>query len=263
MTVTGSGVNKPCNLEVLIGTPISHLVAQADGYTDQAERLIMGGPMMGFALSSDDIPVIKGTNCILVANSSEVQTPVQPMPCIRCGRCTTVCPANLLPQEMYWNARSRNFDKIQDYNLFDCIECGCCAAVCPSHIPLVQYYRFAKTEIYALERARDKSDHARERHEFRLERIEREKQEKAERLAKKKAALAKKSGDGKAKDEDSKKAAIQAALERAKAKKAQSDVQPKNTADLTEAQQRQIDEAKARRESTTSDRDPQEKAPGQ
>ncbi len=248
MTVTGKGVNAPCNLEVLIGTPISHLVAQAEGYTDQAERLIMGGPMMGFAMSSDEVPVIKGTNCILVARSNEVENPVQAMPCIRCGRCTSVCPANLLPQEMYWNARARDFDKIQDYNLFDCIECGCCAAVCPSHIPLVQYYRFAKTEIWALERAKDKSDHARERHEFRLERLEREKKEKAERLAKKKAALAaKKSKDGKTKDEDAKKAAIAAALERAKAKKVQAEVQPKNTDDLTEAQQRQIDEAESRR----------------
>jgi electron transport complex protein RnfC len=262
MTVTGGGVHEPCNLDALIGTPINHLVAQAEGYTDQAERLIMGGPMMGFALGSDDIPVIKGTNCILVAQSSEVETPVQPMPCIRCGRCTSVCPANLLPQEMYWNARSRDFDKIQDYNLFDCIECGCCAAVCPSHIPLVQYYRFAKTEIWALERAKDKSDHARERHEFRLERIEREKQEKAERLAKKKAALAaKKSKDGTAKVEDSKKAAIEAALERAKAKKTQSNVKPKNIEDLTEAQQRQIDDAEARRKASSSDKASKEEAP--
>jgi electron transport complex protein RnfC len=162
---------------------------------------------------------------------------------------------------MYWNARARDFDKIQDYNLFDCIECGCCAAVCPSHIPLVQYYRFAKTEIWALERAKDKSDHARERHEFRLERIEREKKEKAERLAKKKAALAaKKSTDGKTKDEDAKKAAIAAALERAKAKKAQAEVQPKNTKDLTEAQQRQIDEAESRRKATSNDKASPEEA---
>lgn len=262
ITVTGGGVSQPCNLEVPVGTPISHLIAQAGGYTEQAERLIMGGPMMGFALGSDDIPIIKGTNCILVAHSSEVEKPVQHMPCIRCGRCTTVCPAKLLPQQMYWHARSRDFDKIQDFNLFDCIECGCCAAVCPSHIPLVQYYRFAKTEIWAQERAKDKSDHARQRHEFRLERIEREKREKAERLAKKKAALAKKPKPEKGED-DGKKAAIQAALERARAKKAGSEVKPRNVEDLTEAQQRQIDEAEARRKAAEKDQDKQEEAPGQ
>jgi len=262
MTITGGGISEPCNLEVLIGTPISHLIAQAGGYTEQAERLIMGGPMMGFAMSSDEIPVIKGTNCILVACSSEVERPAQHMPCIRCGRCTTACPASLLPQQMYWHARSRDFDKIQDFNLFDCIECGCCAAVCPSHIPLVQYYRFAKTEIWAQERARDKSDHARQRHEFRLERIEREKREKAERLAKKKAALAKKPKPEKG-AQDGKKAAIQAALDRAKAKKAQSEVEPRNVEGLTEAQQRQIDEAEARRKAAAKEQDQQEKPPGQ
>ena len=109
-----------------------------------------------------------------------------------------------------------NFDKAQDYNLFDCIECGCCAQVCPSHIPLVQYYRFAKTEIWDQERERQKADIARQRHEFRLERLEREKKELQERRAKAKKALNK----PKAGNADAKKAEIAAALERVKAKKA-------------------------------------------
>jgi Na+-translocating ferredoxin:NAD+ oxidoreductase subunit C len=217
VTVTGAGVNKPRNLEVLMGTPISELAAAAGGYTSRVTRLIMGGPMMGFALPSDDIPVVKGTNCILAATDEDVAPPGPVMPCIRCSECVWVCPAQLLPQQLYWFARARDFDKTQDYNLFDCIECGCCAYVCPSNIPLVQYYRYAKTEIWAQERERRKADIARERHEFRQQRLEQEAREKAERLARKKAALAAKQGDG---EEDPKKAAIQAALDRARAKKA-------------------------------------------
>lgn len=245
VTVTGAGVAHPRNVEALIGTPVAELVATAEGYTQAAQRLIMGGPMMGFALSTDEVPIIKSTNCILVAGPAEVREPEPAMPCIRCGECMRACPANLLPQQLYWYARAKDFDKIQDYNLFDCIECGCCSAVCPSHIPLVQYYRYAKTEIWGQERERRKADIARERHEFRQERLKREEREKAERLAKKKAALA--SSKAEAAEEDPKKAAIKAALDRAMAKKAQSGVAPKNVEDLTEAQQRQIEKAEARR----------------
>jgi electron transport complex protein RnfC len=258
VTVTGSGIAEPANLEVLLGTPISHLIDQVGGYTSNAERLVMGGPMMGFAMPDDAIPVTKGTNCILVARADEIEKPADPMPCIRCGRCTSACPAKLLPQEMYWHARARNFDRVQDFDIFDCIECGCCAAVCPSHIPLVQYYRFSKNEIWAQEREKDKADHARIRHEFRLERIERDKREKAEKLAKKKAELAKKAKAREGDDaEDPKKAAIQAALERAKAKKAAT--QPANTENLTETQQKQIDDAEARRAASNTDpKEPQD-----
>jgi electron transport complex protein RnfC len=127
-----------------------------------------------------------------------------------------VCPADLLPQQLYWYAHAREFDKTQDYHLFDCIECGCCAYVCPSRIPLVQYYRFAKTEIWAQEKERRKADLARRRHEFRLQRLERDKRERAERLRKKKKALEAAPADA----ADPRKAAIQAALARVKARKA-------------------------------------------
>jgi electron transport complex protein RnfC len=242
MTITGDGVQQPQNLRVRIGTPVSDLVQQAGGYNNEVSRLIMGGPMMGFTLGSDEAPIIKSSNCILAASSAIVAAPDQARACIRCGECTKVCPAQLLPQQMYWHTRARNFDKVQDYHLFDCIECGCCAHVCPSHIPLVQYYRFAKNEIWHQEREKIKSDLARERHNKREERLERAAREKAERLAKKKAAL-KKTTDNKA--EDPKKAAIQAALDRVKAKKSTNT--PKNTKNLAPQQQVQIDIANQRR----------------
>jgi electron transport complex protein RnfC len=133
--------------------------------------------------------------------------------------------------------------------LFDCIECGCCSYVCPSHIPLVQYYRFAKTEIWQQEKDKRKSDIARQRHEFREARLAREKAEREEKLRQKKEMLAKKKakqGD-KADEVDPKKAAIEAALKRVQAKKQAAGVQPKNTENLTEAQQQQIREADERR----------------
>jgi Na+-translocating ferredoxin:NAD+ oxidoreductase subunit C len=102
-----------------------------------------------------------------------------------------VCPAELQPQDLYWFAKAKNLGKAQSYHLFDCIECGACSYVCPSNIPLVQYYRFAKSQIWANERDKEASDLARERHEFHLMRLEREKHDKAEKLAQKeKAALA-------------------------------------------------------------------------
>jgi electron transport complex protein RnfC len=123
---------------------------------------------------------------------------------------------------MYWHARAKEFDQVEKYHVFDCIECGCCSYVCPSHIPLVDYYRFAKDEINNQRDMRQKAEIARERHEFRQERLDRAQREKAEKLAKHKTALKDKEASGESTPEqDAKKAAIQAALERAKAKKAQ------------------------------------------
>jgi electron transport complex protein RnfC len=249
VTVTGAGVRKPANLEVRIGTPIAELIAQCGGYTDQVSRLLMGGPMMGVALPSDSIPVIKTTNCVLAASPAEAPQPPAARPCIRCAECTAVCPAGLLPQQLYWYAHARDFDRIQDYSLFDCIECGCCAQVCPSHIPLVQYYRFAKTEIWDLERERQKSDIARQRHEFRIERLEREKRELEQRRARARKALDR----PKVGDADAKKAEIAAALERVKARRAVQDAEAKNTDNLTPEQRAKIAEIDRRRTSKLDD----------
>jgi electron transport complex protein RnfC len=216
VTVTGRGVAEPRNYRVRIGTSVAGLVEASGGYLGDLSKLVIGGPMMGFRVDTDQIPITKAANCILALTPQESPDPGEPLACIRCGRCAEVCPAKLLPQQLYWHARAKDLDKVQDYNLFDCIECGCCAHVCPSHIPLVQYYRFAKTESWAREREKRASEHARERHaakEARLERLERERKEK---LRKKKEAV-KSTGAGGA---DPKKAAIDAAKRRAAAKKA-------------------------------------------
>lgn len=215
VTLSGQALRKPCNVEVRIGTPMQTLLDFAHVEQDKLDRLLMGGPMMGFVVQDPRAPVIKTTNCLLAAAPGELAEPQAAMPCIRCGQCAEVCPANLLPQQLYWYARARDFDKLQQYNLFDCIECGCCSYVCPSHIPLVQYYRFGKTEIHVQERDRQKSDIARERHEFHKLRLERKKLEDEERKRKKREMLEKS-----AQQDDSKQAAIQAALDRVKAKKA-------------------------------------------
>lgn len=241
VTVTGHGAARPQNLQVRIGTPMNVVLAAAGGDSGQPYRLILGGPMMGFALQSSELPVTKTANCLLLATDADLPSKEPVGPCIRCGQCAEACPAQLLPQQLYWHARARDFDKAQDYHLFDCIECGCCAYVCPSNLPLVQYYRFAKTEIWAQEREKKAADKARERHEFRLFRIEREKEEKAARHKAKAKAVKKDAAD------DDKKAAIKAAMERAKAKREEAGVQPKNTDGLTAAQQKQIEEAETRR----------------
>ena len=184
VTVTGQ-IHRPGNLEVLIGTPFAELIKQCGGYRENVERLIMGGPMMGFALHSDDAPVTKAANCLLAAGPAELAAELPVLPCIRCGACMDVCPANLLPQQLYWHARAKEFDQARDCHLFSCIECGCCSHVCPSHIPLVQYYRYAKNEIWANEKERQRAEQARQRHQARMERLEREKQEREAKLRQK------------------------------------------------------------------------------
>ena len=189
VTVTGN-VQHAQNFEVLIGTPVDELVALAGAKAD-TNGYIMGGPMMGVPLPSDQVTVTKASNCIIASSPALFPPPLPAMPCIRCTRCVEVCPADLQPQDLYWFAKAKNLGKTQEFNLFDCIECGACSYVCPSNIPLVQYYRFAKSEIWANERIKDAANLARERHEFHLMRIERDKQDKADKLAQKeKAALA-------------------------------------------------------------------------
>jgi electron transport complex protein RnfC len=221
-TFTGGALKQPRNLAVLIGTPVNELLEFSGLNSSDLTRLVMGGPMMGFSLLSDTVPIIKTTNCILAASTADFPAVEPEQACIRCGMCETVCPASLLPQQLYWHAKSKDYDKAISHNLLDCIECGACAYVCPSNIPLVQYYRHAKGEIRTLELEHTKSEHSRQRFEKRLDRFAREA---AEREAKKKArrqAAAKSATDkNKGPNTDDRSAVIQAALERTKAKKAQ------------------------------------------
>lgn len=253
VTLTGNA-EKPGNYEVLVGTPIEHLLPLM-GPRPDTDRFILGGPMMGFALTNLSVPIVKGSNCIIAASPAMFPPPPEELPCIRCGECARACPAELQPFELYWFSRSRNFGKAQEYHLFDCIECGCCSYVCPSHIPLVDYYRFAKSEIWARERESAAADQARERFEFRNYRQEREKAEKAAKLAAKaaetKAKLAATQGDDSKTEttggtEDPKKALIAAALARAKQQKAA--IKPANTENLPAEAQAEIAEIEARRQ---------------
>jgi electron transport complex protein RnfC len=253
VTVTGN-VERAQNFEVLLGTPVDELVAQAGSKPD-TNRHIMGGPMMGVDLPSGAVGVTKATNCIIEGSDKLFPPPMPALPCIRCTRCADVCPAELQPQDLYWFAKADNFGKTQEFHLFDCIECGACAYVCPSHIPLVQYYRYAKSEIWQREKEAQASEQARERHEYRQFRIEREKQEKAERLAQKeKAALAAKPAapapapaatPAPADPDDTLQMRIDAAVARAKEQAAAA--QPKNTDALTPEQQAEVAEIEARR----------------
>ena len=180
-TVTGDAVARPGNYDVWLGTPVADLLHHAGVDTARLGRLVMGGPMMGFTLHDPSVPVVKTSNCIIAASAEELPEPPPEQACIRCGACAEVCPANLLPQQLYWYAKTDDFERAQHHNLMDCIECGACAYVCPSHIPLVQYYRYAKGEIRTQTAEQIKADRARERFEARQARLEREQAEKEAR----------------------------------------------------------------------------------
>ncbi|OWL90422.1 electron transport complex subunit RsxC [Halopseudomonas aestusnigri] len=194
-TLTGDALSHPTNVEALIGTPIRELLTFAGLQPEKLYRLVMGGPMMGFTLQSMDAPIVKTTNCLLAGSKAELPPPPPAQPCIRCGLCAEACPASLLPQQLHFFALGKDYDQLKRQNLFDCIECGACSYVCPSSIPLVQYYRAAKSEIRALDLQQHKADHSRQRFEHRQERLQREAEQKerdriarAEKAARLKAA---------------------------------------------------------------------------
>ncbi|MDV6317205.1 electron transport complex subunit RsxC [Idiomarina sp. HP20-50] len=230
VTLTGESLKKRGNVWALLGTPIQHLLNESGFTPEKKQRIIMGGPMMGFTLPSTEVPVIKTTNCILAPTEQELPSPGAELACIRCGACSDVCPATLQPQQLQSLAKAKDYDELEKHNLFDCIECGACAYVCPSEIPLVHYYRKAKAEVRNLAREKAKAEQARKRFEARQERLEREKQERLERHrksaeAREKAQQEKPADQNKGNEDSSEKpagksAAVAAAIARAKAKKA-------------------------------------------
>jgi electron transport complex protein RnfC len=158
----------------------------------------MGGPMMGFTIDQIQTPIVKASNCIIAATKEELPDPAMEQACIRCGMCTEVCPAQLLPQQLYWFAKSSNLEQAEKHNIADCIECGACSFVCPSNIPLVQYYRFSKGEIKQANADKLKSDRAKVRFETRLARLEQEQVDKDAKRQARAEAAAKKQAEKKA-----------------------------------------------------------------
>ena len=151
VTVTGDGVVSPKNVIARIGTLFSELIAFAGGYTDGAAKLIMGGPMMGMAQHTDQIPIIKGTSGILVLNKKSAALP-QPKPCIGCSRCLEVCPMHLTPTLLATLVEyNRTEDSIKQ-GILDCMECGSCSYICPTKRNLVHMMKLGKMNAMELKR---------------------------------------------------------------------------------------------------------------
>lgn len=148
VTVTGSAINMPANLIVKIGTPVRDIVEQCGGVAGDVRKIILGGPMMGLAQPTLDVPVIKGTSGILVLGDSDVILE-EAGPCIRCSRCINVCPLNLLPNFLGTAGERNRLDQAEKYHALDCMECGSCAYICPARRPLTQWIRVAKSRIQA------------------------------------------------------------------------------------------------------------------
>ncbi|MGF1686223.1 electron transport complex subunit RsxC [Photobacterium japonica] len=263
VTLTGEAFKNRGNVFARLGTPVSYLL-DTYGYQPDKKypRVIIGGSLMGFTLPHANVPITKITNCILTPKRRELPLHNHEMACIRCSACADACPSSLLPQQLQWYAKDQDYAKCEEYNLFDCIECGACAYVCPSEIPLVNYYRQAKAEIYARRQDEANAERAKQRFEAKQARFEREKSARENRF--KKAAedrrkdMAATGGDDavaaaiarvKAKqaaaasgEDNDKKPAVAAAIARAKAKQEQA----AQTATTTSAQPDNAEMAKLR-----------------
>ena len=252
VTLTGESVGKPGNVWARLGTPVQHLLKHADFCPTSDQMVIMGGPLMGFTLPWLDVPVVKITNCLLAPSAAEMGEPEEEKGCIRCSACADACPADLLPQQLYWFSKGQQHDKATAHNLSDCIECGACAWVCPSSIPLVQYFRQEKAEISAIRQEEQRAAEAKARFEARQQRLEREKI--AREARHKKAAV-----QPAAKDQD----AIHAALARVREKQQQATqpiviqagAQPDNSAVAAarEARKAQARAAQAEKQQATTE----------
>ncbi|MBN1291521.1 MAG: electron transport complex subunit RsxC [Candidatus Latescibacteria bacterium] len=159
VTVTGHGVKEPVNVIARLGTTFDQLIENAGGYTENVSKLIMGGPMMGISQFTDEVPVVKGTSCILAMEEQETVFSAE-LPCISCGMCVDVCPMHLLPTTIASMVEHERWDDAKSYHILDCIECGCCTYICPTNRRLVENLKFGKAkiaEIRAKEQAQKKA----------------------------------------------------------------------------------------------------------
>ncbi len=155
VTVTGKGVKTPSNFMVRLGTPVSELVEAAGSLPETTGKVISGGPMMGKAIASMDVPVTKGTSGILLMESAESKRE-KTLPCIRCGRCVSACPMGLEPYLLQTTAEKQMWEETEKNNVMDCIECGSCSYTCPSSRPLLDYIRYGKSSVGQIIRSRKK-----------------------------------------------------------------------------------------------------------
>ena len=155
VTVTGKNVSNPSNFKVRIGTATAELIEAAGGLPENTGKIISGGPMMGRAITSLDVPVTKGTSGILIMKNEEAKRK-EYMDCIRCSRCVSVCPMGLEPYLLMTVGEKQIFDRAESERVMDCIECGSCSYTCPSNRPLLDYIRFGKGKVGAIIRSRKK-----------------------------------------------------------------------------------------------------------
>jgi len=151
LTVTGPGVKKPSNFLARIGTPISALIEAAGGVTGDSAKLIMGGPMTGFAQEDAKASVVKGTSGILVL-AGELVDVREEHSCVRCAKCVDACPMYLMPNFIVEAVQKEQWEKAELWGALDCFECGCCSYTCPAYIPHVDYVRKAKARITSLKK---------------------------------------------------------------------------------------------------------------
>lgn len=217
VTLTGDLIEQPGNYWVPIGTSVEYIIESLKIDSTLLDSVIFGGPLMGETVTDWEMVTQKSTNCIIFNKSSKDARPIKE--CIRCAECEVVCPVSLVPQQLYWHATNQQWDALEEHHIFDCIDCGACTYVCPSEIPLVQYFRYAKSEISFNRQKQQQSEKSKKRFDNREKRLDRIKQEREIKRQLKQEAR-KKAAENKPSDPDGKKSAIAAALARVKQKKA-------------------------------------------
>jgi electron transport complex protein RnfC len=150
ITVAGSGMKEPNNIRVKIGTPIEHIINNCGGFSEEPDKIIVGGPMTGFAQFDLRVPIVKGTSGILALTTDEISlNPLNQTACIRCARCVDHCPVHLMPNYFAIYGDLDDWDTVESFNVMDCVECGTCSFVCPARIPHIQYVRLGKCKVLA------------------------------------------------------------------------------------------------------------------